>query len=137
MCGKQYVIVLDTHALVWWVNGPESLSKKARLTIERELPDGEILISSISTWEIATLVARNRLVLSMDVSSWIGTAATIEGVRFVPVDNEISIKSTELIGEFHKDPADRIIVATARKFAAPLVTSDEKIRSYPHVKTIW
>lgn len=131
------MIVLDTHALIWWVSGPASLSKKARLAIQRERPDGEILISSISAWEIATLVAKNRLVLSMDVSSWISTAAAIEGVRFVPVDNEISIKSTELIGKFHKDPADRIIVATARKFAAPLVTSDDKIRTYAHVKTIW
>lgn len=131
------MIVLDTHVLIWWVNGTPSLSKKARLAIQRELPDGEILISSISAWEIATLVAKNRLVLSMDVSNWINTVAAIEGVRFVPVDNEISIKSTELIGKFHKDPADRIIVATARKFAAPLVTSDDKILGYAHVKTIW
>lgn len=135
--GSGAVIVLDTHVLIWWVNGTPSLSKKARLAIQRELPDGEILISSISAWEIATLVAKNRLVLSMDVSNWINTVAAIEGVRFVPVDNEISIKSTELIGKFHKDPADRIIVATARKFAAPLVTSDDKILGYAHVKTIW
>lgn len=135
--GSGAVIVLDTHVLIWWVNGTPSLTKKARLAIQRELADGEILISSISAWEIATLVAKNRLVLSMDVSNWINTVAAIEGVRFVPVDNEISIKSTELIGKFHKDPADRIIVATARKFAAPLVTSDDKILGYAHVKTIW
>lgn len=56
---------------------------------------------------------------------------------FVAVDNEIAVKSTELPGEFHKDPADRIIVATARKLAAPLITVDDKIRAYPHVRTIW
>ena len=53
------------------------------------------------------------------------------------VDNEIAVKSVELPGEFHKDPADRLIVATARKMAAPLVTADDKIRAYPHVRTLW
>lgn len=131
------MIVLDTHALVWWVSDPSRLSKKAHTAIKRELPDGEILVSSISVWEIATLVTKNRLVLSMDVASWVHTVGAIDGVRFVSVDNDISIKSTELPGEFHKDPADRIIVTTARKFAAALVTGDEKIRQYKHVKSIW
>lgn len=61
----------------------------------------------------------------------------IVGVRFMPVNNEIGIKSTQLPGEFHKDPADRMIVATARKLAVPLVTADQRIIDYPHVKTIW
>jgi PIN domain nuclease of toxin-antitoxin system len=83
------------------------------------------------------LVETERLVLSMDVSSWLATVSAIEAVRFVPVDVEIATKSVDLPGEFHKDPADRMIVATARKFAVPLITKDEKIRAYPHVKTIW
>lgn len=83
------------------------------------------------------LVAQGRIALSMDVAEWLSYVGNIEGVSFVPVDNEIAVKSTELPGEFHKDPADRLIVATARKFAAPLVTADEKIRTYPHVRTIW
>jgi PIN domain nuclease of toxin-antitoxin system len=61
----------------------------------------------------------------------------IESGLFVPVDNEIAVRSVELPGEIHKDPADRMIVATARKLAAPLVTADEKIQNYPHVRTIW
>ncbi len=61
----------------------------------------------------------------------------IEAINFVPVDNEIAVKSTELPGEFHKDSAERMIVATARKLAAPLITADDKIRAYPHVRTIW
>lgn len=131
------MIVLDTHVLVWWVTGDPTLSKKARSTIERELTGGEILVSSISAWEIAMLVEREKLVLSMDVGSWLATVADIEAVRFVPVDPEIAVKSVELPGEFHKDPADRMIVATARKFSVSLVTKDEKIRAYAHVKTIW
>lgn len=131
------MIVLDTHALVWWVTGDAALSTKAKAAINRELSGGEILVSAISAWEIAMLVEREKLVLSMDVGSWLATVQAIEAVHLVPVDPEIAVKSVELPGEFHKDPADRMIVATARKFAVPLVTKDEKIRAYAHVKTIW
>jgi PIN domain nuclease of toxin-antitoxin system len=131
------VIVLDTHTLVWWVTGDATLSKKARKVIEREQSGGSIIVSAISAWEMAMLVAHGRLVLSMDVSNWLATVAAIDAVRFYPVDEEIAAKSVELPGPFHKDPADRMIVATARKLAVPLLTKDEKILSYPHVKTIW
>ena len=131
------MIVLDTHALVWWVAGDSTLSKKAKAAIEQELSGGEIIVSAISAWEIAMLVEREKLVLSMDVGSWLATVSGVGAVRFMPVDTEIAIKSVDLPGDFHKDPADRMIVATARKLAVPLVTKDEKIRSYAHVKTIW
>lgn len=132
------MIVLDTHVLVWWVNGSESLSANASQAIKETLAnDSEVLVSSISAWEIAMLITKGRLVLSMDVETWLGEVSRIDGVRFVPVNNEIGIESTALPGEFHKDPADRIIVATARKFAVPVVTADEKINQYAHVKTIW
>ena len=131
------MIVLDTHALVGWVSGDSALSKKAKSAIQRERDGGAIIVSSISAWEIAMLVQRERLFLSMDVGSWLAMAMQIEAVRFFPVDIEIAMKSVDLPGEFHKDPADRMIVATARKLAAPLVTKDEKMHSYAHVKTIW
>jgi len=131
------VIVLDTHTLVWWATGDPTLSRKAKTAIAHELAGGEIAVSAISAWEIAMLVERERLVLSMDVSSWLATVSAIEAVRFIPIDVEIATKSVDLPGEFHKDPADRMIVATARRFAVPLITKDEKIRAYPHVKSIW
>lgn len=132
------MLVIDTHVLVWWVSGSDSLSNKARKLIKDTLKsDSEVIISSITAWEIAMLIQKGRLVLSMDVESWLDEVSQIDGVRFMPVDNEISIKSTLLPGEFHKDPADRMIVATARKLAVPLVTADEKIIHYEHVKTIW
>jgi PIN domain nuclease of toxin-antitoxin system len=131
------VIVLDTHTLVWWVCGAPMLSKKAKAVIKKEQDGGEIIVSSISAWEIALLVQRGRLLLTMDVHSWLATTAKIEAVRFAPVDVAIATNSVELPATFHNDPADRMIVATARKFAAPLVTKDEKIRAYAHVKTIW
>jgi len=132
------VIILDTHALLWWASGDtEQLSSVAAQAIEAELNGGQIRVSSISAWELAMLVAKGRIALSMDIGEWLSVVSQIEAVSFMPVDNEIAVKSVELPGEFHKDPADRIIVATARKLAAPLVTADDKIRGYPHVRTIW
>jgi len=131
------MIVLDTHALVWWVNGDVALSKKAKAAIAQELTGGQIIVSAISAWEIAMLVRQEKLVLSMDVDSWLATVAAIDAVRFLPLDVEVMLKSVDLPGEFHKDAADRMIVATARKLAVPLVTKDDKIRAYAHVKTIW
>jgi PIN domain nuclease of toxin-antitoxin system len=132
------VIVIDTHVLVWWVSDEERLSRSALKAINGTLTSGsEIIVSSISAWEISMLINKGRLVLSMDVENWIDEVAQIDGVRFVPVDHETGIKSTLLPGSFHKDPADRMIVATARRLAAPLVTADEKLINYEHVKTIW
>ena len=131
--------LLDTHVLLWWVNGDGNLSAKARLAIENEMRDnqGLILVSSISAWEIAMLVGKGRLTLSTDLNEWLATIAEMEAVRFVPVDNEIAVQSTLLPGTFHPDPADRIIVALARHTSAPLVTANAKILGYRHVKTIW
>ncbi|MHB8742731.1 MAG: type II toxin-antitoxin system VapC family toxin [Sulfuricaulis sp.] len=139
MGGLESVIMLDTHVLTWWVNGGGELTKGARRAIEQEgkAEAGVIMVSAISAWEIAMLVNKGRLVLSMDVQSWLQTVMKIPYVRFIPVDNDIALKSTMLPEPFHKDPADRMIVATARALAVPLVTSDGNIQAYPHVKTIW
>ena len=133
------MIVLDTHALIWWVNGDKQLSNSARKAIDNEVDSelGEVLISTISSWEIALLVQKSRLTLTMDVSDWIRTVANIDHVRFVPIDNDVAIQSIRLPGNFHPDPADRMITALARHLSAALVTCDEKIRAYKHVKTIW
>lgn len=132
------MIVLDTHVLLWWASGHTGqLTAAAQRAIADELRDGQIRVSSISAWELAMLVAHGRIELSMDVSEWLRVADQIESLDFVPVDNTIAIKSIELPGTFHTDPADRIIVATARHLAAPLLTADDKIRGYPHVRTIW
>lgn len=132
------MIIIDTHILVWWLNDDNQLSPASKKAIESEIKsEGEILASSISAWEIAMLVERGRLTLSMDVDSWIDLAAQIDFVRFVPIDNKVAIESTRLPGEFHKDPADRLITALARTMSVKLITADEKIRAYKHVKTVW
>lgn len=131
------MIVVDTHALVWWASGDTLLSRRAKTAIERELDGGRIIVSTITAWEIAMLVERERLVLSMDVERWLATVTQIDAVQWMPVDVDVALKSVALPGEFHKDPADRMIIATARRLAAPVVTKDEKIRAYRHVRTIW
>ncbi len=132
------MIVIDTHILVWWASGTALLSDPAEQAIRHSLNHGgEVIISSISAWEIAMLIEKGRLILSMDIENWLDEVSQIDGVRFLPVDNEIAVKSTLLPGEFHKDLADRIIVTSARKLSAPLITADEKIIAYQHVSTIW
>ena len=132
------MILLDTHVLIWWLNGERGqVSAAAAEAIDRQRQGGEIAVSSISAWEIAMLASRGRLSLSMDVASWLSLVQEIEAVRFVPVDNDIGVKAVDLPGEFHRDPADRIIVATARNLGVAVVSADEKIRAYPHVRTIW
>ena len=133
------MIVLDTHALIWWVDGDNRISEAARKIIQQELDDdnGQILVSSITAWEIALLVDKGRLALTMDVSDWLNIVSEIPSVQFVPVDNEIGVRSVQLPGEFHPDPADRMITALARHHSVPVVTADKKIRDYKFVKSIW
>ena len=132
------MILLDTHTLLWWVQGrPGDLSRKAREAIAAERQAGEILVSSITAWEIALLVAYGRLGLSTDVQTWLVQVGNVDRLRFVSVDNTIAVAAVHLPGDFHRDPADRMIAATARHLDVALVTGDRKLRAYPHVRTIW
>lgn len=120
------MIVLDTHALVWWVAHDDRLSRQAYKAISRELEGsgGEIVVSAITAWEIAMLHQRGRLVLSMDLYTWLRTVWSIERVKAVPLSGSVAVQSTRLPGAFHKDPADRFIVALARELSVPVVTGD-------------
>ncbi len=94
-------------------------------------------MSAISAWEMAVLIQKGRLVLSMDVEEWLSHAASLPELRFLLVDRHTAVQSVRLPGAFHSDPADRIIVATARRLNLPLVTADEKMRNCQHVRSIW
>jgi PIN domain nuclease of toxin-antitoxin system len=131
------MIVLDTHAWIWWVSNPEFLSDKAKQIIDEAVTNRNVLISSISVWEVAILVSRGRLKLTMNPDDWVAASEALPFFDFVPVSNSIALKSVQLPGILHNDPADRIIIATAISMGAVLVTKDEKIRSYSHVKTVW
>ncbi|MFZ5594717.1 MAG: type II toxin-antitoxin system VapC family toxin [Pseudomonadota bacterium] len=131
------MIVLDTHTWIWWVSNPELLSDSAQKTIDAAISDRSIYISCISTWEIAMLVAKDRLRFTTDITDWIVKSEALPFVSFIPLNNTIALKSIHLPGSFHNDPVDRIIVATTLSLGATLVTKDDKIRDYPYVKTIW
>jgi len=93
-------------------------------------------VSAISCWEVAKLVEYGRLVLPCSLEEWFEQALDYPGIRLLDLTPEIVIESTQLPGEFHRDPADQIIVACARVNNGPLVTSDSKIVNYPHLETI-
>ena len=131
------MIVLDTHVWLWWISNPEKLSTSAGQAIDQAVTEKGIIISSISTWEVALLVDKGRLELSIDVRDWVRKTEGLPFVNFIPVDNTISLRSVTLPGQFHSDPADRIITATAMTMGLPLVTRDDKILNYQHVRTIW
>lgn len=131
------MIVLDTHILIWWVNSPQKLSKKAKKAIDEEKPKKGILISSISTFEIYLLIKKGKLELTNYPDAWLERIESLPYVHFVPMDNQIATASVNLPDFMHKDPADRIIIATALNLGAKLVTSDKKILQYSKVQTIW
>lgn len=131
------MILLDTHTWIWWVASPDEISQAAREEIDRAMERKEILISSISCWELTLLVRKGRLELTMPVEEWIARSEALPFVRFVPLDNRIALRSNRLPGEIHEDPADRIIIATALTLGAALVSKDTRIRDYPHLETIW
>ncbi len=130
------MIVLDTHAWIWFLDDPRKLSARARKATAQAMSQAAIYISSISVWEVALLVARGRLELTMDVRDWIAKCESLPFLTFVPVDNAIFLRSV-FLPSFHSDPADRIIAATALLKGMPIVTKDQRIRKSPGIETIW
>jgi len=131
------VILLDTHIWLWLLHNPNRLSDAASQLIAAEEMQNGLLISVISVWEVAVKVNVGKLTLPLPIADWYQQARTHSGKVIEPLNPLDAIASTQLPGEFHKDPADRILVAIAQRCNIPLVTCDEKILSYPHVETIW
>lgn len=131
------MIILDTHILIWWLGEPDKLSKRAEQEIEKAQAGGEILASTISIWEICMLVKERRLKFTMNLETWLEKVEELSFLKFIHVDNKIAVRSVLLNNKFHKDPADRIIVATAQVYGCRLITSDKKILRYKEVETIW
>lgn len=131
------MIVLDTHAWIWWVSNPEMLSDTARQVIDDAVRRRELFISTISAWEVAMLVEKERLSLALDARDWISRSEALPFVTFVPLSTAIAVESVRLPGFPHADPADRIIVATALSLGARLVTKDEKLLQYSPARAVW
>lgn len=136
--GSRALILLDTHAWVWWVAEPERLPRPARDAIQARIEAGEALrVSAISTWEVAMLVERGRLELRLDVEAWVARSEAAPEIEFVPVDSRIALRAVLLEDFAHRDPADRIIAATALRLDAALVTADTRLHSYAPLTTLW
>jgi PIN domain nuclease of toxin-antitoxin system len=129
------VLILDTHIWVWWNQNDPQLSLRQKNAIEDTRAKG-IGVCTISLLEIARLVQRGRIVLPKPTQEWFDMALTQEGIMLISITSEIAIGSVTLPDTFHKDPADRLIVATARAYDCPLVTADKEILAYPHVKLV-
>ncbi len=123
-------MVLDTHAFVWVMEGDRKLGPGARRAVLKASADNGVAISAITPWEIAMLENKGRLRLAREVGEWIRDALRTPAVRLLPISPEIAVDSVRLPGAFHPDPADRLIVATARQWSAPLMTADKDILDY-------
>jgi len=127
--------LLDTHVWVWWHVRPRALSRPVRAAMRRSRD--ELLLSAISVWEFAKLIEKGRLGISCDPEQWVEEALRMPRLRLVPLTPRIACQSTTLPAPFHEDPADQILVATAREEDATILTKDERILAYPHVRALW
>lgn len=128
--GTVSMLVLDTHVVVWLLAGSDRLGSVSRQRIHDASQDDGLLVAAITPWEIAMLVAKGRLKLDRDVGEWLQAAMRLPGLRLAPLTPEIAVDSTRLPGSIHADPADRLIVATARRHGAVLVTEDALLLDY-------
>ena len=128
------MIILDTHIWLWWVDSSSRLTARLeQLILEHQI--SQLGVSIFSCWEVAKLVEKNRVELSYPVDEWLNYAIAYPGVQLLPLTLPIIVQSTQLAG-FHNDPADQIIVATAKVHNCLLLTVDEKILAYPDVNTL-
>jgi PIN domain nuclease of toxin-antitoxin system len=123
-------LLLDTHVLVWLVEGDQRLAVAVRDQIERSREASAVCVSAITPWEVALLVAKGKIQFGRDVGEWVDAALALPGIRLAPLLPLIAVASTRLPWEAHPDPADRILIATARHLNAALVTADRRILDY-------
>ncbi len=129
------MILMDTHIWVWFVDESDRLSEHHKQVIKQHRADG-LGVSAISCWEVAKLVEYGRLKLACPIEEWMESATTMPGVQLIELTPRIAIASTKLPGDFHRDPADQIIVAISQVYGLELITADEKILNYDHVRTV-
>ena len=127
------MIVLDTHAWLWWLSDPSHLGRTAAKRIEET---DRIGIAAVSCLEVAAAVAKGRIGLDRGTLEWLQQALAAPRVELLPLTPAVAVKAT-LLGRFHGDPADRLIVATAILESAVLITKDRRLRTYEGVSTVW
>jgi PIN domain nuclease of toxin-antitoxin system len=127
--------VLDTHAWIWWLDGDPRLPRATADALDALPASARPILCDISLWEVAMLVERRRLALTIPFDAWLEAAAHPRTVRLQPVTAGIAAEVARLPATFHRDPADRVIVATCRVLGAPLVSKDRLITSSRLVKS--
>jgi PIN domain nuclease of toxin-antitoxin system len=128
------VIVLDTHAWLWWVGGDPRLSPAARRAVEA---DGETGVSTISVWEVATLERLGRIALLPDLRTWVRRALAHRHIAALPVTPDVALAAGSLLAPFPGDPADRIVYATALTTGSRLVTADRRFARLDPDRIVW
>ena len=129
-------VLLDTHVWWWWVTGEHGSSPAQKRILARASPAEPMLLSDISLWEVATLVSLGRLALTVPLREWIENAAAAPLVQRCAVSPAVAAAVAELPDDFHRDPADRLIVATAQVHGATLLTKDKRILDANLVPTV-
>jgi PIN domain nuclease of toxin-antitoxin system len=129
-------VLLDTHVLLFWLGGDPRLTGAQARAIEAASADEPLLVSDISLWEVATLVSLGRIRLLRPLRDWLEAAVAPPLVRRVSISPVVAAESAALPSSFHRDPADRIIVATARAASAAVATTDRRIIESDLVETI-
>ena len=129
------MILLDTHIWIWWIQGEPRLKEDRINWLMKQEAQG-LGVSIISCWEVAKLVENNHLQLPCPIEEWLEQALNYPGIRLLELTLPVILESTKLPSPFHRDPADQLIVATARIHGIPLLTADSKILDYPYVSTI-
>ena len=128
------MILLDMHIWGWWVDDSQQLTDRQRQVFQDNVRIG-LGVSAISCWEVAKLVAYGRLELTCTIEEWMEQAVVYPGIQLLELTPQIAIESTKLPGSLHREPADQIIVATARLYDLPLLTVDSRIVQYSHVRS--
>ncbi|HVV68636.1 MAG TPA: type II toxin-antitoxin system VapC family toxin [Gammaproteobacteria bacterium] len=123
-------LLLDTHIWIWLMEGSKEINHKQRKMINEAAQQSVVGIAAISIWEAAMLVEKGRIKLEKPLLAWVQEALALPGVELKPLTPEIAVESSQLPGNFHGDPADRLIVATARMHQLTLLTQDKKILDY-------
>lgn len=123
-------LLLDTHVLVWQLEDSSRISDAVYEQLQQAANEEQLLVSAITPWEIALFDVKGRLKLAREVKEWLEAALGLPGIHLEPLSPAIAVASTRLPGQIHGDPADRILVATARHTDATLVTADRELLEY-------
>jgi PIN domain nuclease of toxin-antitoxin system len=123
-------LLLDTHVLIWLLQDDPRMTEHVFAAIQTAADEDRVFVSAITPWEIGLLVAKKKIDLGMEIQTWLDRALSLQGLRLAPLSPKVAVDSTRLPFEIHPDPADRILVATARHLGATLVTADRLLLQY-------